>query len=267
MSAVRPIVALCCAAALSTPPLASAAAPPPHEGHAIGLRLGLRGTSARDDLLVPLTFSGAGPALGATYQGLVGGGTLDARLELGMSVVANRFGHEGLTLAHALAVGYLLPVHATEAWRFGAGAVLGESSDSLVLESWDDTHGYWLGLVYAGAAGTAVGPLSAGWQLEARAELALLGTAGRPEELRRTKQEPVSDLSFYLFHTQANPRFFGPWDVQLFRFDVAARRRSSGAGLGRGWSFGLEGRFAHATFPRTLIVLEGVIYAAWAWGV
>lgn len=265
MNAASALVVLCCAGALSVP-AAAAEAPAPREGHAIGLRLGIRGTSARDDLLVPLTFSGAGPALGATYQGQVGGGTLDARLALGVSAVANRFGHEGLTLAHALAVGYLLPVHATEAWRFGAGAVLGESSDSLALESWDDTHGYWLGVLYLGAAGTAVGPLSAGWQLETRAELALLGTAGRPEEFRRTKQEPVADLSFYLFHTHASPRFFGPWDVQLLRFDVAARRRASGAGVGRGWSFGLEGRFAHATFPRTIIVLEGVIYAGWAWG-
>lgn len=266
MNAASALVVLCCAGALSVP-AAAAETPAPRERHAIGLRLGIRGTSARDDLLVPLTFSGAGPALGATYQGLVGSGTLDARLALGVSVVANRFGHEGLTLAHALAVGYLLPVHGTEAWRFGAGAVLGESSDSLALDSWDDTHGYWLGVCYLGATGSAVGPLSAGWQLEARAELALLGTAGRPEEIRRTKQEPVADLTFYLFHTHANPRFFGPWDVQLFRFDVAARRRSSGAGVGRGWSFGLEGRFAHATFPRTIIVLEGVIYAAWAWGV
>lgn len=267
MDAPCAVVALWCAAALAAPGGAPANPPPAAQiRHALGVRLGLRATSVRDDLLVPLAFSGPGLAVGASYQGLVGRGTLDARFEFDVSAVENRFGHEGGTLAHALAVGYLLPVHAAGAWRFSAGAVVGESTDSLYLESWDDTHGYWLGILYLGAAASGAGALSASWQLETRVELALLGTAGRPEEFRRTKQEPLADVSFHVVHPHEDGRVFGPWNVQLLRLDVAARRRSSGDGAARGWSFGLQGRFARAGFPQTIIVLEGVVYAARAWG-
>jgi hypothetical protein len=235
--------------------------------HGIGLRLGIRGTSVREDLLVPLTFSGAGPDLGASYRGLLGPGRLDVGLEAGASLVANRFGHLGVTFDHALDVGYLLPVGEAGAWRFDAGPVVGENSDSLALESWDDAHGYWLGLGWLGPRGSVAGPIGKGWQLEATADLALLGLAGRPPAYRANKQDPTTRFSFYAWHTFADAQVVGPWDVQHFRFDVAARPSPNSGRVGRGWSFGIQGRFTRADFPKTIIVLESVLYAGWTWGV
>jgi hypothetical protein len=108
--------------------------------------------------------------------------------------------------------------------------------------------------------------LSARWQLVATAELALLGTVGRPPERRDNKQDATGDLSYRLFHPFADSRFFSPWNVQLVRFDVAVRRTGSQDRVGRGWSFGCQGRFTRASDPATILVFEAVLYAAWTWG-
>jgi len=249
------------------PPAPPLALPPEEEArHGIGVHLGVRATTVRDDLLVPLTFSGAGPDIGGTYRGLIGPGLLDTRLQLGLALVANRFNHLGMTLHHSLAAAYRLPVHQAGSWRYAVGGVLGESSDSLLLESWDDAHGYWVGLLWLGPSGSIEGPLAEGWQLFAVAEIGLLGTVGRPPEIRLSKQDPTERFSYYAFHTHAHPSFFLPWDVQFLRFDVAARRTSENDRIGRGWSFGLQGRFTRADMPQTILVFESVLYAAWTWG-
>jgi hypothetical protein len=243
------------------------AAPSNHEvRHGIGLRLGPRATTVREDLLVPLTFSGGGPDLGASYRGLLGPGLLDASSEIALALVANRFGHLGLTLHHALAVAYRLPLPGSSAWRFALGGAVGESSDSLALESWDDSHGYWVGLGWLGPSASLQGPLSAGWQLAGTAELALVGTVGRPPQFRDNKQDANGQISYYTSHPFANSSFFAPWNVQFFRFDIATRWTPSEDRVGRGWSFGCQGRFVRASEPATILVFETVLYAAWTWG-
>jgi hypothetical protein len=257
-------------ASAETAPDVDATAPavpsPADPRHGIGLRFGLRAATVREDLLVPLTFSGGGPDLGASYRGLVGPGLLDTRLEVGAAVVANRFGHLGITFHHSLAAAYRVPVHDTGRWRVGAGAAIGESTDTVALPYWDDSHGYWVGLGWIGPSGSVEGPLGAGWQLAAAAEFALLGTVGRPPENRWKKQDPIARFSYYTTHPLANPRFFLPWDVQHVRFDVAARRTSATDRIGRGWSFGWQGRFTRASMPADILVFETVLYAGWTWG-
>jgi hypothetical protein len=273
----RTALALCMAAGLLAPNGAAAEDPAPSTTpasvrperevrHGIGVRFGARGTSVRDDLLVPLGFSGGGPDFGLVYHGLLGPGALAARLEVGASFVANRFGHLGFTIDHALAVGYFMPVATVRAWRLQIGTILGEDTDSLALESWDDAHRYWLGLAWLGAGGRVAGPLGARWRLEAETEFAFLGFAGRPPEVRRSKQEPTASFSYYVFHPLADPRFVGFWDVQHWRFNVAARRTTSPGRVGHGWSFGCQGRLTRADFPRTIIVLEASLYTSWTWG-
>jgi hypothetical protein len=234
--------------------------------HGIGLRLGPRATTVREDLLVPLTFSGGGPDLGASYRGHLGRGLLDTRLDLGAAVVSNRFGNLGFTIHHALAAAYRLPLPSSRAWRFALGGAIGESVDSLGLQMWDDAHGYWAGLGWLGPSASLQGPLAERWQLVASAELALVGTVGRPPERRNNKQDPNNRLSYYLFHPFADSSLFAPWDLQFLRFDVTALQTSADDGVGRGWSFGGEGRFLRATEPATLLVFEAVLYAAWTWG-
>jgi hypothetical protein len=264
------------APATTAPPVTDIAAPTPEPPtpltvpalvrHGIGLRLGARGTTVREDLLVPLTFSGGGPDIGAAYRGLIGPGLLDTRFEATMALVSNRFGHPGVTLHHSLSAAYRLPLPSAGLWRFSLGGVVGESSDSLALESWDDAHGYWVGLGFVGPSASVQRQLSEGWQLYGTAELALIGTVGRPPELRHNKQDANARASFYLFHPFADSSFFTPWNVQLVRFDFAARRTSSDDRVGRGWSFGCQGRFTRASEPRTVLVFEAVLYAAWTWG-
>jgi hypothetical protein len=227
------------------------------------VRLGARATTVREDLLVPLTFSGGGPALGASYRGLHGPGLLDARMEIAAALVSNRFGHLGLTTHHALAAAYRLPLPGA---GFALGVVVGESSDSLALESWDDAHGYWVGLTYLGPSASLQRQLSAGWQLHATTELALVGTVGRPPRFRDNKQDPNARVSYYLTHPFSDSGFFAPWNLQHLHVDLAARRTGNQDPIGRGWSFGCQGRFTRASEPLTILVFEAVLYAAWTWG-
>lgn len=243
-----------------------APAAPPEARHGIGVRLGARATTVREDLLVPLTFSGGGPDLGASYRGLVGPGLLDARMEIAAALVGNRFNHLGLTTHHELAAAYRLPLPGAGAWRFALGGVVGESSDSLALESWDDAHGYWVGLTFLGPSASVQRVISPRWQLHGTAELALVGTVGRPSRFRDNKQDPNARVSYYLTHPFADSGFFAPWNVQLVRFDVAVRRTGSLDRIGRGWSFGCQGRFTRASEPLPVLVFETVLYAAWTWG-
>jgi hypothetical protein len=245
------------------PPKAS---PRPEVCHGIAFRLGARATTVREDLLVPLTFSGGGLDMGASYRGLLGPGLLETRTEFGVAVVSNRFGHTGLTLHHAVAAAYRLPLPGSGTWRFSLGGVVGENVDALALEMWDDAHGYWVGLGWLGPSLGLLGPLSASWQLAATTEFALIGTVGRPPEAWHNKQEPTGQISYRLIHPFANSAFFAPWNVQYVRFDVAARWTERDDRIGRGWSFGCQGRFTRASQPATLLVFEAVLYAAWTWG-
>jgi hypothetical protein len=220
----------------------------------------------REDLLVPLTFSGGGPDIGASYRGLIGPGLLDTRFEGSLALVANRFGHLGLTLHHSLAAAYRVPLRSARRWRFAVGGVIGESTDSLALLSWDDAHGYWVGLGFLGPSASVQRQLSDGWQLHGTAELALVGTVGRPPRFRHNKQDANASVSYYLFHPFADSSLFAPWDVQLVRFDIAAHRTSGDDPVGRGWSFGCQGRFTRASEPATILVFEAALYAAWTWG-
>lgn len=270
MRHLRPplVLALAAGAYALAPPVARAEGEAPAEArHTLVAGVGLRGDAVREDLLVPLTFSGPGLRLMLGYRGLVGPGLLAISGDVGMSMLWNRYGHTGATLDHNVDAAWTLRVLRAMGWHLALGPQIALDSRFNYIFSWDDAHAYWLGSQWLGPAFRAEGRLSERWRWEARASFALLGFEGRPPTYRYHKQEIRPSFTYFFTQPNSSESFVTLADLQVVRLDVAVRRAAyTGSGVGRGWSFGLDARLARTGIPVTNINLGACLYAARAWG-
>jgi|GEM_PF-3412204 len=239
----------------------------PEAGHTLILGAGLRGDAVREDLIVPLTFSGPGLRLLLAYRGRLGPGLLAVSGDVGMSMLWNRYGHPGATLDHNVDAAWTGRVLRGMSWHLEMGPQIALDSRFNYLFSWDDAHGYWLGSQWLGPAFRWEGRLTDRWRLESRASFAVLGFEGRPPVYRYHKQETRADPTYFFTQPNSSEKFVTLTDLQVVRLDVAVRRAAyTNTGVGRGWSFGLDARLARTGFPATNINLGACLYAARAWG-
>jgi hypothetical protein len=229
--------------------------------------LALRADTVREDLLVPLSFSGPGLRLAGGYQGAIGPGILEVRLELGLRLLENRFGHAAYGLDHGLVASWVLPVAAGERLRLAIGPAAAWETRLNYLETWDDAHAYWLGARWLGPAARVDVALGPAWRLEASPSIALLGFVGRPPAYRYHKQDALESLDFHVLGPQEDASFGTVADFQAAALRLAFRKASFDAGaLADGFSFGLDARLARASDPAIAVDLEAALWAAWAWG-
>jgi hypothetical protein len=270
MRHLRPtlVLALAASAYASAPPAASAEEDAPAETrHALVAGVGLRGDAVREDLLVPLTFSGPGLRLMLAYRGLVGPGLLAISGDVGMSVLWNRYGHIAAAVDHNVDAAWTLRVFRAMSWHLALGPQIALDSRLNYLLSWDDAHAYWLGSQWLGPAFRAEGRLAEHWRWEARAAFALVGFEGRPPPYRYHKIDVHPSVTYFFTQPNSSESFVTVADLQVVRLDVAVRRAAyTGSGVGRGWSFGLDARLARTGIPATNLNLGACLYAARAWG-
>jgi hypothetical protein len=235
--------------------------------HALGGSIGLRGDAVRDDLLVPLAFAGPGLQFLASYRGWVGPGVLNARADLGVAIVFNRFGHPGLTMSYGALADWTLTVLRANTWHISLGPALALDSRESVLLSWDDAHGYWLGSQWLGPAARFMGQVSSTWRLEASAAMALVGFESRPPSYRYKKQETRPGVGFLFTQPEQSEKLVMLDQLQVFRLELALRRATYNRfDVGRGWAFGLDFRMASTTTPATNINLSACLFAGRSWG-
>ena len=235
--------------------------------HALGVGLGIRGDAVREDLIVPLTFSGPGARILFLYRASVGPGLLTARADIGLAVLFNRFGHLAATLDYGAEVAWTARFFRGMGWHLSLGPALAFDSRVNYIYSWDDAHGYWLGSQWLGPMLRHARRLSNSWRLESSASLAVLGFEGRPPAYRYNKQEALTHVDYYFTQPQRSERFVTLADLQVLRIDVAVRRTVySSSEVGRGWAFGLDLRFAQTDVVATNINLGVCLYAARSWG-
>jgi hypothetical protein len=239
----------------------------PEPRHAIAVGAGLWGDAVREDLLVPLTFSGPGLRLMVGYRGQIGPGLLAISGDVGMAVLWNRYGHMGAGVDHDVDAAWTLRVFRALSWQLALGPAVALDSHFNYIFSWDDAHAYWLGSQWLGPALRSEGRVSDRWRWEARASFALLGFEGRPPAYRYHKQETRPSVTYFFTRPNSDEAFVTIADLQVVRADVAVRRSAyTGSGVGRGWSFGLDVRLARTGTPATNINLGACLYAARAWG-
>lgn len=234
--------------------------------HRLGMSVGLGANTVRDDLLVPLAFSGPGLHLAGRYAGDVGPGLLLGRLEVGLAGLWNRFGHMGGGVDYGLGASWLLGVAQGAGWRFSLGPALGHDVSAEYLGSWDDAHGYWMGAQWLGVSGRWVSGLGHGWRMEATPIVSLLGARSRPPSNRFVKIEPLDSVSWWLRAPTADPSFVTVAQMQLLRLDLALRPSPLDApDVVAGWSFGVDSRAWRTAEPKTRIGLASIFYAAYDW--
>jgi hypothetical protein len=261
-------VALLLALLVSSSAFADDRPPAAWPRHTLALAAGLRGEAVREDLVVPLGFSGPGIRLMGGYRGEVGPGMLAVHGDLGMAFLFNRYGHQAATIDHDLDAAWTLPFRRTAISHWALGPMLAIEGHFNFLFSWDDSHAYWLAAQWLGPAVRYGRRLTEEWRLESRAGLALLGFMGRPPSYRYRKQETRPSVIYPFSQPYGSESFVTAAELQAARLDVAVRRRPySGSDVGNGWSFGVDLRLARAGTPATSINLGVCLYAARAWGV
>jgi hypothetical protein len=261
----RPAALAALAASLVAGAAAAGEDGPPR--HALSAAVGLRGEALREDLVVPLTFSGPGVRLMLLYRGEVGPGLLAVGGDFGLAMMWNRYGHPAGTIDHNFDAAWTVPVRRTPISHWALGAMLVDEAHFNLLFSWDDAHAYWHAAQWLGPAVRHGRRLSETWRLEARASFAVLGFQGRPPTYRYRKQETRPSLTYPFTQPYGSESFVSLAELQAVRVDVAFRRAAyTGSDVGRGWAFGLDLRFARTGSPATTIDLAACVYAARAWG-
>ncbi|HEX2880834.1 MAG TPA: hypothetical protein VHO25_14985 [Polyangiaceae bacterium] len=233
---------------------------------ALNLRLDMGIASFREDLLVPLAFSGPGIHLGVSYELRGSQHGFQADLSLGAAYAWNRFEHAALGLNHELGLGYIHLLDRGESCAWWLGAELRDETHLHFIESWDDAHGYWL-------ASWSLGPIveherklwSSGW-LETRTELGLVGLMSRPPAYRLNKQDALTHIDYHFNRSFASPEWFSPLDVQLVRLSALLRFRKGNQHQGKGFGLGLEFQFARAKEPQPAASMYSGARLAYGWG-
>lgn len=191
---------------------------------AVDLSAGVQVESVRDDLLVPLTFSGPGLSLSAGLRLPLGPGTLLTRLGFGFSVVFDRLGFFGGALRYGVDGTWLMPLGA----NVDLGLTLALDTRVNYFYRWDDAHSYWLGSQWLGPAVRVHRPLGA-MQLSVLAQAAAIGFVGRPPALRFVKQEGVDRFAYYFSTPYLDERFVAVDQLQLVRLEATLTTASGWA--------------------------------------
>lgn len=226
-------------------------------GGGIFVTAGSRGV--REDILVPLVFSG--PEVGSrgflVWEGF--GASQEFRGEFALSKQTNRFGHEATSAYEELSWWADWHVTGHRDGRLFLGTGISSVSRSTMIESWDDAHVYWIGSLTA--------PLTIRqefafkeWEGHVSLSAAALALQSRAPAYYRTKQQPTGDPVLLL-------------DRQFFDLEPTSPMDHLDLGLealmgpaGNGWIVGASAGFVRASEPKPTFVLDGGLRVGYRWG-
>jgi hypothetical protein len=222
----------------------------------------LGSTSARDDLLVPLGFTGPAIGLGARYSLAAGRQRAEAELQLGIGLLHNRFDHQAEQLSHGLAAGYRY----TLANGSELGGIVRWHDELSYLESWDDAHGYWLSQLVVGVTARDARMLRSAVALEMSADLALFGVVSRPPARRTNKQDALTHVGYHIDRLGEGTQLAWIGNTQSLRIESIARFRTGARPTGSGLGVGLFATLARTTVaPEPYTLLAAGVVCGFGW--
>lgn len=226
----------------------------------LGVGFGLSYMELRDDVVVPLRF--IGPHLAPLQFSYDRRGACDwfaADAGIGLAPLFDRYGF--LTAVFPLEAGgrYLRRV-VTD--RAGGCILLGAQSrwsmDLQLPEFWDSEHNHWLTAIELAPAVGYTRRVRSNQRLDAALALTAAALVSRPPLHRYTKTEP-NDIGFYFSQSHSGLRFATLDKYQSVRLLVAWTRPLRKTDF----TVAYEGRFARASWPRPVTVLEHSVNLTW----
>lgn len=174
--------------------------------HRISWGLQLAWDQARDDLLVPLRWSGLGFGLRLDWSRTGARGRHDTGLLLPFSIYHNKFGHAGYALGIEAGYAYVRRLSGPGTHgSFALGGRLGWDLYDGFYESWDEEHAYWFSSLWLGPRLAWSGAL--GRDARLTLDLPLVAGVARPPRYRLNKTDPLTRLGFHLVDTQKGMTF------------------------------------------------------------
>lgn len=177
----------------------------------LGLGITLGGDGYRDDVLVPLVFSGPSAGLVTTSEFHTFGLDWQPHAELRLDYATNRFGHESLLLFYQarMLAWKSIEWNATMPLQWGTGLDL-QARDAYLF-SWDDSHLYWLSSIGLPFALRCRTKWHNGWTGQGTIASNALAYVAHRADFPENKVDPLKTASFYLSTPWNKGAWLLPW--------------------------------------------------------
>lgn len=234
--------------------------------HALGGALDIGVHVARDDTLVPLAHTGPRLALSPRYFGEFGSGLGLADARVGFAYLRGPEAEEAYSTLWAFHAGLVFFLQHGSGYGLALGPALGWDNETFYFGDWDDSHAYWLGVLWAGPRMHAFSRLSEGWRADLDAQVALLGFYSRPPAYRIRKQELADDFSTLVEWPTHGLEPGWVAEFQVVRASLDFYRSRSDSRVPRGMGLGTEVGFSHASSPDLAVSFETLVRISYLWG-
>ena len=210
----------------------------------------------RDDILVPLSFSGPGLSLLLLYErrGLVHQHEVNARL--GLALLRDRYGFSGALLSSSVSYRYL---HSFWNNTFGGKILLGSklnwSLNDEFFYDWDEEHLYWLTAIELGPALRYSRSIKKDRQIHLTFGFPIVALISRPPLYRYYKIDELTKVGFLLSkpHEELHFATLDTYQAAQISFAYEMRRLT----------LTYKGTFKHATEPEPVTLFTNSIDLTW----
>lgn len=228
----------------------------------LGIVFGSSAASYREDLLVPLGFNGPGFTLGADYTRMSDHSRIDIRFRIGAAFLKNRFSHDAYAATLEIRpvwVKRLSENRKTDGpW---AGVCLPIRMNNLLIESWDDSHLYWLTSYGIGPAAEWQKNLSARYRAGFHMEIPLVSLISRPPEYRYRKQDALTHWTYHFSEPNKFLRFEFPDTYRAVFVRISLLRDMDHALM----NLGLEFEYDYSHEPKSIYALNTALIFSYSW--
>jgi hypothetical protein len=229
----------------------------------LGFHLDAGTRSYREDLLVPLAFNGPGISLGGIYTRQKDKSVFNIRMKFGIGYLKNRFSHEAGLITLELRPSWICRLSQNERYGdfWGGICIPLQIKTDLGLQSWDDSHLYWLTTYSFGLAMEWRKSVSLKSQAVIRMETPLIGWVSRPPLYRYNKQDALNHFSFHCSEPNRSLHFETVDTYRALFLQILLRHELRRSLL----NLGIEFQYDYCNRPANVYILNTLIAVSYQW--
>jgi hypothetical protein len=219
-------------------------------------------SSYREDLIVPLSFDGPGLSLGGVYTRRTDRNLVQFRLRVGLGYLKNRYSHEAWVLMLEMRPSWVRKLAEHDRYgEFWGGISIPLQMNNLFLESWDDSHLYWLTAHSLAAAFQWEKKVSRKDHAVVRMEVPFLSLVSRPPAYRYNKQDPLTHWTFHFSEPNRSLHVETPSKYRALFIQMLLRHQVRQSLL----NLGLEFHYAYCRKPEKMWGLNTSVLVSYQW--